>query len=59
MSHSHEIFWKTKKYHLKKTAEVIICGNWIRKLVTFDRFLCGIFPESEFVGGQLLGCFAL
>lgn len=52
-------FGKLKSIIKKKTAEVIICGNWIRKLVTFDRFLCGIFPESKFVGGQLLGCFAL
>lgn len=43
----------------KKTVEVIICGTWIRKLVTLDRFLCGSFPESEFIGGQLLGYFAL
>ena len=42
-----------------KTVKVIICSNWIRKLVTLDKFLCGIFPDSEFIGGQLLGYFAL
>lgn len=46
MSHSHEIFWKTKSIiKKKKTVEVIICGTWIRKLVTLGQFYVAHFQK--------------